>query len=343
MRVGIDITPVIYAGTGIGTYTRELVRHLLPLDPTIQYVLFASTLRSQKKVWEYLEVLTPNANFTPKIFPFPPLITEIAWNKWHVLPIENFIGDVDIFHAWDWQQPPVHKAKLVTTIHDLTILKFPQEHQAKTVAVHKRRLEWVKREADAVIADSQATKNDIIELLRIPAEKIHTVYLAAGSQFTKPTENEIAKVKQKYHLPDEYVLTANPQDKRKNVYRAIEASPLPTFSLNGSIPTQDLPALYAAATVFVYPSLYEGFGLPVLEAMSVGTPVVTSDRGSLKEVAGDAAIIVNPESVDSIMAGIKTALGDKSHTLIEQGITQAAKFSWDKTARQTLNIYKSLC
>ena len=342
MRIGIDITPVIYEAAGIGTYTRELVRHLLPLDSQIHYALFASTFRGQKKIWEYIETLTQYTNFTTKLFPFPPLITELTWNKLHKFPIENLIGAVDVFHAWDWQQPPAKKAKLVTTIHDLTILKFPNEHQPKTVAVHQRRLEWVKKEATTIITDSKASKQDIVELLNIPAERIHVIYLAAGSQFIRPTEPEITKVRQKYNLPDQFVLTANPKDPRKNAQLVIKASPLPTFSLNGSIPAQDLPALYAAATVFAYPSLYEGFGLPVLEAMSVGTPVVTSTRGSLKEVAGDAAIMVNPESIDSIAAGIKTALGDTSHTLVTQGLAQAAKFSWTKTAAATLAVFNSL-
>ncbi len=342
MRIGIDITPVIYEGTGIGTYTRELIRHLLPLDPTIHYVLFASTLRGQKTLWEYIQTLSPHANFSVRNFYFPPLVTELAWNKLHRFPIENLIGMVDVFHAWDWQQPPAHEAKLVTTIHDLSILKFPHEHHAKTVGVHKRRLEWVKKEASAIIADSEATKQDIVELLNIPAEKIQVIYLAASNQFVPPTKIEIDRIKQKYNLPEQFVLTANPKDPRKNAQRVISVSPLPTFSLNGSIPAQDLPALYAAATVFAYPSLYEGFGLPVVEAMSVGTPVVTSDRGSLKEVAGDAAIIVNPENADSIAAGIKTALGDQSHILVKLGSQQAAKFSWVKTAAQTLNTYKSL-
>lgn len=342
MKIGIDITPVIYEGTGIGTYTRELVRHLLPLDSNVHYVLFASTLRSQKKLWEYLKTLSIYDNFTIKIFPFPPLITELVWNKLHGFPIENLTGNVNVFHAWDWQQPPARKAKLVTTIHDLTTLKFPHEHHPKTIRVHQRRLEWVKKEASAIIADSEASKKDIIELLGIPESKIHRVYLAAGNQFTHITDQEVERVRAKYNLPTKFVFCLGSKDSRKNIKRVVEASPLPVFTADKSIALQDMPAIYAAASVFAYPSLYEGFGLPVLEAMSVGCPVVTSDRGSLKEVAGDAAIFVNPESVDSITAGILTALGDTSHSLIKLGFTQAAKFSWAKTAQQTLEVYRSL-
>ncbi len=340
MTIGLDITPVIYPHTGVGVYTRELIFHLLKLYPQDKFILFASTLRGQKKLWAYLKTLAIYSNFTIKVYPFPPLVTETLWNRLHRFSVEKLVGPVDVFHAWDWQQPPAQKAKLVTTIHDLTILKFPKHHSPKTVAVQRRRLHWVTQEAAAIIADSQATKIDIVELLNIPTEKIHVVYLAAAAQFAPPAHQEITKVRQKYNLPTEFILTVNPNDPRKNANLVIKTSPLPVFSLTGSIPSQDLPALYAAAQVFVFPSLYEGFGLPVLEAMSVGCPVVTSDRGSLKEVAGNAAIFVDPQDVDSLRAGVNQALA-KRVELIQAGLTQAKKFSWDKTAQQTMEVYKS--
>ena len=340
MKVGIDITPVIYESTGVGVYTRQLVFHLLKHFPKDHFILFASTLRGQKKLWEYLKTLAIYSNFTVKVYPFPPLITETLWNRLHRFSVEKLVGPVDIFHAWDWQQPPAKTARIVTTIHDLTTLKFPQHQHPRTVAVHRRRLHWVTQEATAVIADSQATKNDIQALLHLSATKIHVVYLAAGEQFRPPSSEEINRVKQKYHLPEKFILTVASRDPRKNTDRAIKASPLPTFTLTGSIPTSDLPALYAAAQVFVFPSLYEGFGLPVLEAMAVGCPVVTSDRGSLREVAGTAATLVDPDNVDSIANGINQALKTRDQ-LIAAGVTQAQKFSWAKTARETMEVYKS--
>ena len=375
MRVGIDITPVIYQGTGIGTYTRELVRHLLPHAKKSHFVLFASTLRGQKKLWSYLKTLSEFSNFSIKVFPFPPLFTEVAWNKLHRISVEKLVGTVDVFHAWDWQQPPAKSAKLVTTIHDLTTLKFPQEHHHKTVAVHKKRLEWVAKEADAIITDSDATKQDVEDLLQIKREKLHAVHLAAREQFNEfrnqesgIRNQEINKVKQKFNIRGDYVLSVGTREPRKNLNRVVKAfntlsEPNLTLVIAGKygwgkelnarhyklkakvkilgyVEQQNLPALYAGSKVFVYPSLYEGFGLPVLESMSIGTPVVTSDRGSLKEVAGDAAIIVDPENSTEITAGIETALGDKSNSLIRLGLKQAKKFSWENTARQTLAIYK---
>lgn len=340
MTIGLDITPVIYPHTGVGVYTQELVFHLLKLYSQDKFILFASTLRGQKRLWEYLKTLSLFSNWNAKIYPFPPLVTETVWNRLHKLPVEQLIGQVDVFHAWDWQQPPKRTAKMVTTIHDLTVLKFPHHQHPKTVAVHLRRLRWVIQEADAIIADSQATKNDISAFLHIPEDKIHVVYLAAGNQFNPPTSQEIVKIRQKYNLPTEFVLTANLSDPRKNAQLVIKASPLPVFSLTGTIPTPDLPALYAAASAFVFPSLYEGFGLPILEAMSVGCPVVTSNRGSLKEIAGEAAILVDPENVASITSGIKVAIS-KRQALIKQGFQQAQKFSWENTAKQTMEIYHS--
>lgn len=341
MNIGIDVTPVIYPHTGVGVYTRELVFHLLKLYPQVKFILFASTLRSQKKLWDYLKTLSLFANWNAKIYPFPPLVTETLWNRLHRFSVEKLVGPVDVFHAWDWQQPPAKTAKLVTTIHDLTVLKFPQHHSSKTIAVHHRRLRWVTQKASVIIADSQTTKQDIIDWLHFPPDKIHVVYLATGEQFSQPRNQEIAKIRQKYHLPEKFILTANVNDPRKNAKLVIKASPLPVFSLNGSIPAPDLPALYAAAQAFVFPSLYEGFGLPVLEAMSVGCPVVTSARGSLKEVAGNAAILVDPENIDSIISGINTALNQREK-LIASGLEQAQKFSWEKTAKETMEVYK-LC
>lgn len=376
MKIGIDITPVIFSGSGIGTYTKQLVRHLLPRAPKDHFVLFASTLRSKKKLIEFTETISQFKNFTTKFFYLPPLITETIWNKFHIRPIETFIGNVDVFHAWDWQQPPAKTAKLVTTIHDLTTLKFANQHHPKTVAVHKRRLYWVKKEANAIIADSNATKRDIINLLGIDKRKIHTIYLGVGQEFVSFQKQpqtiknkEIIKIKRKYNISGDYILSVGTREPRKNLNRAIEAfislkNPHITLVIAGRygwgrkiqsqikaqnsrvkvlgfVEQQNLPALYAGAKAFVYPSLYEGFGLPVVEAMSIGCPVITSNKGSLMEVSGQAAMTVDPKKTNSIAAGIKTVL-ENPNTFIKNGIDQAKQFCWQQTAKQTLQAYKSL-
>ena len=364
MRIGIDITPVIYQGTGIGTYTRQLVKNLLKLKTKHHFTLFASTLRGQKILWQYLNTLRIYDNFSVKILPFPPLATEVVWNKFHALPIDRVVKNLDLFHAWDWQQPPKGKLKIVTTIHDLTPLKFPNSHHKKTLSVQKRRLNHVVAEADAIICDSEATRVDVAKLLKIMPSKLHTVHLAANPEFISVPQPQVQKVIKKYNL-NKYVLSVGTQEPRKNLKNTIKAfnllsdpdlslviagkygwgeksSPSKNIKVLGYVPQSDLPALYSAAQCFVYPSLYEGFGLPVLEAMSVGCPVVTSDKGSLKEVAGLAAILVDPKKPQSIATGIKTAISSRDQ-LIKLGIKQAKKFSWEKTAKKTLRVYKSIC
>ena len=272
-------------------------------------------------------------------------------------------------------QPPVRKAKVVTTIHDLTTIKFPLYHHESTVEAQAHRLRWVRREADIILADSFATKQDIIELLGIPEEKIKVVYLAAGERYREyriqnleVRTKEVARLKKKYSIDGEYFISVGTLEPRKNLKRIIEAfsvnaqrtslnarlvivgrsgwgETLPkTENVNflGLVPDEDLPGLYAGSSGLIYPSLYEGFGLPVLEAMTVGCPVLTSDRGSLAEVAGGAAISVDPEDLESIVWGIESLIKDREK-LTAKGLKRSLNFSWEKTAKETLSIYKSLC
>lgn len=359
MRIAIDVTASLYKGTGVATYYNNLIPELLRYEDGVSFVLFGYSLRR-------LGELT----LARKKFPFPPRLAELIWNKLHIFPVERLIGKCDVLHSWDYIQPPTQKAKIVTTIHDLTPLKFPEQQHPRTLTAYKQGLNWVKKEAAAVITDSYSTRQDIIELLQIPEEKIQVVYLAAPRdfhEFRSRHENtrdlSIDLVKRKYGIEGGYILSLGTQEPRKNLERSIRAhealgtemtlviagrygwgkkvEPAPGVKVLDFVPTSDIPALYAGASCFVYPSLYEGFGLPVLEAMAVGCPVVTSDRGSLSEVAGEAAIKVNPESVEAIAFGIRTAL-QRGAELREKGIEQAQRFSWENTAAMTMGIYTSL-
>ena len=166
MRIGIDVTASIYQGTGVASYYRELVPELLRLGKQHEFVLLGYALRRYQDL-----------TLATKKFRFPPRLMEFLWNQLHIFPVEKLIGGVDVFHAWDYLQPPAKKAKVVTTIHDLTAIKFPMYHHPLTVAAQTHRLRWVRREADLVIADSEATKADIVELLGIEPERIMVVYL----------------------------------------------------------------------------------------------------------------------------------------------------------------------
>lgn len=362
LKIGIDVTASIYLGTGVASYYRSLVPELIKQGKDCDFVLLGYAMR------RYSDLLLANKKFF-----FPPRLMEVLWNKLHIIPVETFTGDLDVFHAWDYLQPPVREAKIVTTIHDLTTIKFPLYHRVSTVEAQRDRLRWVRREADLILADSLATKQDIIELLGIPETKIKVVYLAAGEQYAdfrfKSSEfriKEIERVKKKYGIEGEYFLSVGTSEPRKNLKRTIEAfsviaqrasrnarlvvvgragwgEGLPkTDNVNflGLVPDEDLPGLYAGSTGLLYPSLYEGFGLPVLEAMACGTPVITSHRASLPEVGGDAVCYVNPANVAELSGAMGLILKNEDLRLkiIERQREEVKKFDLAKSAEEFLSL-----
>lgn len=362
MRVGIDISQIVY-GTGVSNYTKNLVDALLKIDKKNEYILFGGSLRKIGELHNYCA--TVRGNSTLKIFPFSPTIADFIWNRLHILPIENFVGNVDVFHSSDWAQPPTRRAKLVTTIHDLVPILYPESSHPKIVATHKRRLSHVKREVDLVIAVSESTRDDIIAYLDIPRGKIHVIYEAPDKGIKKLDDRGLGETLKRHGLPKEYLLVVG-TDPRKNVARIAKAAEkvsknLPVIIVGrkwsdaphsiktsqgrsniywvGHVGYDVLSALYSGAKALVYASLYEGFGLPILNAFRCGCPVVTSNVSSMPEVAGNAAVLVNPQDVDDIANGIEQALS-KRDDLIKKGLERVKNFSWEKTARETLKVYK---
>lgn len=364
MKIAIDISQIVY-GTGVSDYTKSLIASLLKIDDQNEYLLFGSSLRLNSVLRTSLDSF--KGNFGRKIYSFPPIFLEQLWNRWHVLGIEKFTGKIDLFHSSDWLEPPSQCSK-VTTIHDLSILKFPETFSPKgghnIVTNMKRKFCWVKKESKLIIAVSQATKKDIVELLGIPEEKIKVIYEAAPVWFKKAPSEKVKSVKRKYGIKGDYLLSVATLEPRKNIKMIMKAhkhllqkgeklalvlagkvgwgedvSAEGKTVLTGYLANEELSALYTGASALVYPSLYEGFGLPVLEAMICGCPVVTSNVSSLPEVSGEAGILVDPRSWESIAGGIKKALEDREN-LIKKGLIQAKKFSWEKCARETLEVYE---
>lgn len=173
MRIGIDISQLAYPQTGVANYVGNLVENLLKLDKDNEYILFFSSLRGQIKN-EKLKI--KNGNIKLKTFKIPPTLLDLLWNRFHIIPVEWFIGDVDVFLSSDWTQPPTKKAKKVTILYDLLVYKFPQEMHPKIVATQKRRLAWVTKECDQIICISEATKKDAMEILGIEEERLAVVY-----------------------------------------------------------------------------------------------------------------------------------------------------------------------
>lgn len=361
MRIGIDISQIVY-GTGVSNYTKNLVQTLLRIDKDNRYVLFGGAIRQLNNL-NYLSRQF-SGNFEKKFFPLSPFILDFLWNKLHKFPIENFVGNVDIFHSSDWTQPPAKTAKLVTTIHDLVPILYPETSHPKIVAVHKRRLEWVKKEVDRVIAVSEATKRDIVKYLGISPDKISVIYEAVNPIVKRVGDRQIGETRRKYKLPKEYLLAVG-ADQRKNIEKIAKAINLipdapklvvvgrkwKKFTLSeveeqniiwlGYVEDGDLCALYSGAQALIYVSLYEGFGLPILNAFACGISVVTSNISSMPEVAGEAAVLVNPEEVDDIAQGIKDALKNRDE-LIKKGYARVKQFSWEKAARGTLKVYQEV-
>src|SRR3989304_6373899 len=195
MKIGIDISQVVF-GTGVSNYTENLVENLAKIDKKNQYILFGTSLRNLSKLYNLKTRLKDHQNFLFKIFPIPPTILEILWNRLHIVPIEKFIGEVDVFHSSDWIQPPVKSAttRKVTTVHDMVAYLFPSSLHPKITTTQKRRLSRVKKEVDIIIADSYSTREDLIKFLEIPEEKIKVIYLAASSDFKPQDEDKVQEV-----------------------------------------------------------------------------------------------------------------------------------------------------
>jgi len=371
VTIAIDISQIVY-GTGVSVYTKNLVESLLNVDPKNHYLLFGGSLRQKQLLINFSRKLQKKypGRVKAKIVPYPPTLLDWLWNRVHLLPVETLVGKVDIFFASDWTQPPAEKAKLVTIVHDLIAWRYPQTLPEKIINAHKNRMKWVKKEADLVFPNSQSTTHDLEEIVGLDKEKIKLIYPGVDHRrFCPQEEKKIKAVKKKYGLGD-YFLAVGTREPRKNLPRLIEAfdglenkrgwqlaiagktgwgeqnlkSVTKNLKLLGYVPDEDLPPLYAGALCFVYPSLYEGFGLPVLEAMASGAPVITSNVSSLPEAAGEAGILVNPEKSEEIRKAMEKVANNPKlrEEMIKKGFQQAQKFSWQKTAREVLKNLEAL-
>jgi len=334
IKVGFDISQIIHPG-GVAGYTKNLASELQK-NPELEMIFFFSALRKSYR----------GGLKNVKKFRLPPSLFEVLFNRIRNVGIEKFIGPLDIYHSSDWVQPP-SKAKKVTTYHDVIPLKYPQWSNPKIVAVHKRRLKIVQREIDKVIAVSNSTKNDLMEMTGLKNDQIKVIYEGVSGIFKPASGKEIAEFKKKYNLPGEFILAIGGTGERKNLKRIKQAAKdynLVTTFEDITVSDEELPVLYSSARCLVYTTLYEGFGLPILESMACGTPVITSDVSSMPEIAGQAALLVNPADEEEIKKSIRRILNDKdlNSELTEKGFRRAKEFTWQKTAAETFQVYKNL-
>jgi len=355
MKIGIDISQIIY-GTGVSFYTKSLVKHLLEVDKENSYLLCGGSLRRLPELIEFAKTL--KGNFKTRFLPIPPTVTDFMWNRLHFPKVELLTGKIDVFHTSDWVQPPSNAFK-VTTVHDLAPLKFPKLTDPGIVAVHKRRLKWVIKEVDRIIVPSQSTKVDLAEF-GADQNKIRVIPEAPGDLFCFRKAKDVENLKKRFNINGKYLLSIG-VGPRKNTERIIKAFEgiKPDFDLTlvivgqsrfkyeagrgvrmvGHLTDEELAAFYHGAEALVYPSLYEGFGIPILQAFACGCPVVTSNVSSMHEVAADVGISIDPYDTEAIKNGIIEALNNRAE-LIKKGFERAKLYSWDKSALMTLDVYK---
>lgn len=382
MRIALNGTFWNQPATGSGAYVRGLLPALARVEPAFEFTL----------VLPYAEGgSSPGVPPSTAVVSKPPALDRINSNLGKVwfeqMGFANACRRVGatLAHVPYFASPLFPPTRTVVTIHDLIPLILPAYRGSLPVRAYTRLVAASARRADAVIADSECSKREIVARLGIDAARVYVVYLAADAAF-RPVADTTA-VRQKYNLPDKFLLYLGGYDQRKNVRVLIQAFarlgdlhaagwrlvlagvplgrdstffPSPdrlardlrrqiSFSVEaiqsiGWVEEVDKPALYSAAAAFLFPSLYEGFGLPPLEALACGTPVICSNASSLPEVVGDAAIQVDPGDASAWADAIRTVLGDDSRrvALRERGLTQSQKFSWDRAARETAAVYRSV-
>ncbi len=373
MRIGIDYTAAVRQGAGIGRYTRELVRSLAELDRDHDYVLFAAASGQR-----LADVGWP-PNFQMRSAPLSDRALAILWHRLRLpLWVELATGPVDIFQSPDFVLPPVRRARTLVTVHDLSFIRYPQCADANLRAYLNKVVPRSVQRADLVLTDSQSTKDDLVELLGVELSKIEVVYPGVEERF-RPIEDQalLEEVRKRYSLPPRFILGLGTLQPRKNFTRLIEAFADLRFAIcdlhlviaggkgwlyeeifatverlgleekvvfPGFVADEHLPALYNLADLFVFPSLYEGFGLPPLEALACGTPVITSDASSLPEVVGQAGLMVKATDVEALAQAMRQVLEDDAlqEEMIARGLEQAKKFTWEKAAAKLLNLYETL-
>jgi glycosyltransferase involved in cell wall biosynthesis len=374
MRIGLDGFPLLTPLTGVGHYTFELARALAMLAPTDEFELVApgpfpgSIIEGiRHNCPDNLRAVNAEAN-------------SIRRRRWWTVGLPLYLrkASLDLFHGTNYEVPLWSKRRSVLTIHDLSILLHPDTHRADLARRARRRLPVMARSASLIITAAECMKREICEHLHIKADRIVVTPYAPRGGFQAMPAAQSSKTKQRLGIEDEFILFVGTVEPRKNLLTLVRAfeqilrqtSHRPQLvvvgaegwlmdelfafikesalndrlRLTGYLDDDDLRALYSSCTMFVYPSIYEGFGLPPLEAMACGAPVIASDIPIFQETLADAAHLVNPNDVAAIAASIVGMLEDENQraTFSRQGIERAAHFSWERTAQMTLDVYSEV-
>lgn len=371
MRIVIDYTPAVHQGAGIGRHTRGLVQALAPLATGHNVSLLVFGRGPQP-------IQSP-PSLPVRVSPVPNRWLTIAWQRLQLpLPVEWLSGATDLYHASDFVLPPLRRARSVLTVHDLSFLTVPEHADAGLRRYLSRVVPRSVARADRILADSVSTRNDLVQLLGVDPTRITVVYPGVEPRF-QPQQDAavIARVRTRYSLGEQpFILGVGTLEPRKNwpglirawtrlrehtglphrlvlaggkgwladgIFAAAAASPCrDDIVFTGFVDDADLPALYSAAATFAFPSWYEGFGIPVVEALACGTPVVCANNSSLPEAAGNAALLVAADDETALARALQRLLED--HTLRAKlrtaGFAQAARFTWTAAAATLWAAYE---
>jgi len=353
VRIVVDVSPLSHPRTGVGNYIRGSLIGLAEAAGH-EVVAFAPvSARGRREVESALEGVD-----VERRLPLVPAAHALrtAWSRAGRPPAERVLGDFDVFHFSDWMYPPQRTGVRSTMIHDLVPIHFPEWVHARTRSMHGAKYRHATAACDVVMVNSRFTGDDVAATLGVPPERIHVAYPGVDPVFVPDGERK--------DLGGPYALTVATLEPRKNLVTLVDAhrrlngelslavagaagwGEQPALDVEGIVrlgytPPAELPRLYRGASVVVYPSLFEGFGMPVVEAMACGVPVVASSHASLDEACGDAAVRVDPRDPDALAAGIRSALGQRDE-LRARGLGHARSFTWLENGRAHLRAWESV-
>ncbi|MBN1598590.1 MAG: glycosyltransferase family 4 protein [Bacteroidales bacterium] len=370
MKIGFDAKRAFYNKSGLGNYSRDLIKALHLYDPSQQYYLYTPSVKGAISFIHNsdIRIKTPDKNFGK--------LCQAYWRSFLLTDRLKKDG-IDLFHGLSNELPVnIHKKgiKSVVTIHDLIFMRFPQWYSTIDRYIYTRKFRYSGKVAKRVITVSEQTKNDLIEFFQIDENKIKVIYQGCNESFKKKLSgNDHRKIVDLYKLPSQFILYVGTIEERKNLLNIIKSIHLgqiniplvvvgrPTRYLRkvrefisenkvrniifmNQLPVEHLPAIYQLAEIFIYPSVFEGFGIPILEAMTSGIPVVTSTGSCFKEVGGKAAYYIDPYNTDEMICAIKSVLSenDRREEMIKKGYEQAEKFNNSDIAAKVMNAYREI-